>query len=658
MAHHDTKNDSAQEIEVPNYNPTRVVSSKTVINHPDYTRQSSKRYWINNEKHGTFKGPKFNPISQNPLTEKIDSSPAVSTPPKFVPYSSILSGLNVDLGNLQDAGKSKQKQKKSPNFEKNKKNQKTKFPKTKLLNPLSKGGLIKLQSLHKVKVEQQHQKGNAAKKTQNQQNAILIESSSENDDEVIAIEGPPPPTINLDSSDESVVSKKEFTLPKSVRQLKSTGMMDSPRPISPSSNSMMSDDFIVAPDKTRLLIDNYSEPGLQTAESPKNLQGESSKSNNSANKTLEDFKSQMTKPSSTESSSGQNTDRSSCEKEKGLEKKQEDSAKILRKLSKEQDSNEDSVYGSKAKKRVDSGTRKRSVSTKPSEESSSDEENKTIVPKKPKIRRRKSLGGRSSGKNTGDSESGTEIEPKHKLFASTPKEAKKKPKSRQKFNSERYEDDDFNTLLSTIVQDNDENDDMEDSEESDANVDHSVKEIRDSESFVTIDEVGDSDGEKSIPEIKNPVVSVIEIEDSNISPTKLSISVDDSDVADCTIIEKPIETITVDDESPYISSTGEKIIIPRPWKQQIPDDCDLMLNIRRSKFEPHEYIRDYDPNKPKKKTTPEDIAQELSRSDAGWNDEMKIFYNESWGGEAFNLTQVLANMPRKFKNLINFYQKI
>lgn len=598
-------------------------------------KQSSKRYWAN-EKPNSFKPQKFIPISQNPFAEKHISETSdvvkpVALAPKFVPYSSILSGFNNPGTNDNDKGKQKQNSKKIPNFEKNKKSPKNKMPKTKFINPMSKGGFMKLQKLHKSKVEQHKGKKNQlTPKSPVKSHTILIEDSSENEDEVIAIEPPPPPFIDLDSSDESVLSKKEFMSPETKKILKNFPLIHSPtRPVSPSSNSMMSDDFIVIQHKGKL-----KEKELQVKSTTKN----SIKDNKCTNKTLGELK--IVKPSST-SSSAQNTDRSSCEKEKeAQEKSKAEAAQTPKKPSKDLDTIEYSVYGSKTKKIA---SRKRSISNKPSENDSSSDTQNIVVAKKPKMKRRKSAASKSSGKNTGDSDSEKEMDPKHKLFASTPREAKKK---RKNFVSESYQDDEFNTMLSTIVQ----NDDadvlcLQDSESlSGASIKSPLKVPSQAGSYMTIDEVGASSAEENAVTRVETIIDKIPHK-SKKKPEVLEVA-DDTD-QDCTIIEKPIVTINVDDDSPYINEFGEKVITARRWVQQIPDGDDIMLNIQKNKFEPHEYIRDYDPSQPKALRNNQVIADELSRSNAGWNDEMKIFYNESWGGENFHLNEVLNKMPRK-----------
>ena len=43
----------------------------------------------------------------------------------------------------------------------------------------------------------------------------------------------------------------------------------------------------------------------------------------------------------------------------------------------------------------------------------------------------------------------------------------------------------------------------------------------------------------------------------------------------------------------------------------------------------------------------EDDDYEMFRTEAGWNDEMRRFYNDSWGGETFSVKNIRARMPSK-----------
>lgn len=43
----------------------------------------------------------------------------------------------------------------------------------------------------------------------------------------------------------------------------------------------------------------------------------------------------------------------------------------------------------------------------------------------------------------------------------------------------------------------------------------------------------------------------------------------------------------------------------------------------------------------------EDDNSDIFRTEAGWNDEMRRFYNDSWGGETFSVKNIRARMPSK-----------
>lgn len=90
-----------------------------------------------------------------------------------------------------------------------------------------------------------------------------------------------------------------------------------------------------------------------------------------------------------------------------------------------------------------------------------------------------------------------------------------------------------------------------------------------------------------------------------------------------------------------------------PTSEKAPTTEDIQLNTTHAEAAD---IRDSLPaqEKPKKKKTkkqkkpssPEVV--ERNGVEAGWDNEMRQFYHESWGGETFSISAVLNPMPRKF----------
>lgn len=264
---------------------------------------------------------------------------------------------------------------------------------------------------------------------------------------------------------------------------------------------------------------------------------------------------------------------------------------------------EDSIYGAKAKKTT--STRKRSLSMMQSE--SSEEENVVVISaKKSKMRRRKSEG---SWKSDVEQENSLEVEPRHKLFTSTPTVSTDlNPKKRgiiakRKFNSECYTDDEFANLLSNIVDEDNDEQDKEDSNE-----------------LVINSEISHS---------------------RNLVTTTSSFSSSNSKTDEC-------EVIDVDS-----SSNPPVVICERPSKQQHqrfkkPLYTDLSLNVVKNSFDVHEYIGNYNNSSTNESNNLAISQTDLEdNSEVGWNDEMRHFYNQSWGGENFYIGEVLNSMPRK-----------
>lgn len=544
------------------------MTSKSVNNNVEANKQKN-RYW--SDRKSTQNSAKHS----SPAIDKNQSDnnpPKLSVPVKFVPYSSVLTSIKVPEKSFEEIVE--------PEIKVENENEKT----SKFLNPLSKNGLEKMKKLKKLK--------NAKVSKQQQKKETNVSSDS---DDVIALEFEPPAPILIDSSDESVMSKKEL-----LQSTKSGKLQTVNRCISPSSNSMMSDDFIINQDKNRLnesFSFDMAEPDLfpRTAESAKNPT-----ENIIFDKSLKDL--QLEKLSSIESSSGN-------EKSKKVDQ-----------TSKSCDN--DSIYRSKTRKSSDSLNRRRSTSYKPSDSSSSENETTPSIKKQkvPKRRRKSNAAGKSK------SESEVEVEPKHKLFRSTPKVTSKNLKSIQNFISETYVEEEFGNMLSTILQN--------DSIEQDENPSETCE--KDSVISLDVSQTLGSESEKaesSQKDQKDPVTIIDVDEISN----------------DCVIIEKPIETITIDNDYPMFTENSCDEV-PRP-KQTECSNTDLILNVQRQQFEPHEYIRDYDKAKGSLGTFhvenegPED-------PEIGWNEEMKRFYNESWGGENFDTNDEISLLPRKLLKLV------
>ena len=490
---------------------------------------------------------------------KTESSAVIKT---FVPYTSILSFM------ASPPAPPPAKLSQQNNFEK-KKNKSAKFPKSgKLLNPMNKQGVTKGKSAMKIEIIAKKQKATMARKKAAQSRVVTtIELDDSDESDCVPIELPPPPLISLDSSDEEIVQK---------------------RPMSPSTSSIMSDDFIFAGDKRRL-----ENPFRSDEIYHRNIA--------QVKETLQKAKA-LTKVSSSSSS---DSTRSSCERTAASKEQKTDLVPEPRKKRKTAPADrvsieQDSIYGAKT-------TVSKTVQDKPTE--SSEEETPCVNVRIQNVRRRKSTGSRK--KSTEGDQSEPE-DPKTKQVTSTPVVPAKR---RSRFITPSYNDEEFASMISTILRSGD-GDVMEDDESSEAH------ENDESETQAV------KEGETSIISVGNSTSPINDIETQIQSET------------DCEIIEQPSLVVEVPDEEeaedPVVSDSDDSI-----RGVTVPINCDLSLNVTQTSFKPHEHIS----NKAETSDAIVSASDLKFNPEIGWNDEMKFFYNGNWG-ETFNISTMLDEMPR------------
>lgn len=302
------------------------------------------------------------------------------------------------------------------------------------------------------------------------------------------------------------------------------------RAMSPSSSSIISDDFIVAGDKRRV------------ADPFKALENNKKKS----------VPVKITKIPSTSSSSSA---RSSCER-----------ATVQPVHDPSDNSNDDSIYGTKAR------PVKPAIKPAQPETDSSDDEMPCVNEKNLK---------RRSNKSKSDPESD-----KEEISASTPLA---KIRKRSRFITPSYTEDEFATMISSILS-------------------------------------GGAIAEES------------EESNSALEPVKLAPPPEHvkSPEPDCQIIEQPVEVVSVpdDDDQPILSDSDDST-----RAVELPKDCDISLNVTQIPFEPHEHLWDAD----NYTSVDEKIVGQVD-PEIGWNDEMRFFYNHNWGGKHFNMTNIYDGM--------------
>lgn len=498
-----------------------------------------------NQKFPILPKPHTATVTEENNKDKV-AEPAIKA---YVPYTSVLSFMAT----LAETSKVIE----PPATSYEKKSKAAKFPKNgKVLNPMSKQGVTKGKAAMKLEIQMRKQKAAVArKKAQKIVTTITLDDSDESD--CIPVELPPPPLITLDSSDEETIRKK--------------------RAMSPSTSSIISDDFIVAGDKRRLV-----NPFKSEIISAKKVAQQKA--------TLEKVKALTAAPSSTSSS---DSARSSCERNVASGSKVPTASEQRAKRRKSDSfTNEDSIYGAKAKSKPSKETAKQS--------DSSEDEAPCVNAKNQKPKRRKSTGSRQKSTN-GDQ---SEVEDP-KIIGSTPVAQSKRSK-RSRFITPSYNEDEFASMISTILNPGEEVED-----------DESV----DDENFAVAVTVNGSSTE--------PIVTKALI----AAPAKEK---------DCVIVEQPIVTVEVPDDDDRIASDSDDSM--RGFNK--PIECDLSLNVTQVPYDPHEYIQ-----------TAGETSRELQVSscddrvnpEIGWNDEMKFFYDGSWGGENFNIATMLSEMPRDNK---------
>lgn len=498
--------------------------------------------------------------------ETITSATTTTAPTavkSFVPYSSPLSFMSPPPEPQKDEADMK-----VPSYEK-KKAKPVKFPKKgKLLNPLSKQGVFKSKSAMKIEIQAKKQKATMARKKAAINRIVpTIELVDSDESDCIPVELPPPPLILLDSSDEEIIKNK--------------------RALSPSTSSIISDDFIVAGDKRRLVNPFKSDDVLSFAE--KRIRVSHQKA------TFEKVKA-LTKVQSSTSSS--ESAQSSTEKTTTPTEQKSNESRIKRKSANRDrnsldNSNEDSIYGAKIK------------TAKPSKKQvneSSEDEAPCVNAKNHKIRRRKSTASRN--KST-DQDSDEDVDPKLKLIASTPVASGVK---RSRYISSTYNDAEFATMISTILHSGD-------AEQEESGDDHDDKNNETIQAVNKAISINDSTQPGSLTEIGSKV----------------------SQESDCVVIEQSVEIFEVPDDQADSDSDNSM----RGFN--VPITCDLSLNVTQIPYDPHEYIQNCGENS--EELLPLTSTDRVN-PEVGWNEEMKFFYDGSWGDENFCISTILNEMPR------------
>lgn len=602
--HHEESYETVNPLNTEQPTTSRHVTNSSVVNSSVASNPSGGRYWAGNkryypQKETGYLGNKPKPVILGKNVVQSDKNNPIQNRPKLLaPYTSFLSQMNLKDTEEETpvAGTAKPSKNKKSDTE-NKKEQAREQEEepepeihpssvkniikqmnskaNKNINPFSKNLPVKAKKLEKI----QAKKLRAAKNRKNKNIPVVILDSSDDgdDDDVIEIPLPKPPLISIDSSDsESVASKSEFLSPnvkKKFKQKSTNSRCNSPA-------SIMSDDFIMPNDRSRLNESRESLNILEDEELQMNQTVDSvvtkKRMNTSQNliKKIADVL-KINEAKDTEVIESEKTTKNyevnnliaSVDIYESESSDMPDSVynRVKDKKGVPEDK-EDAGDGKLQKKSKRMRKRKSSGSNKGSELSSSDEDEFTIknivTTSSPYIMRGEAVqnaitdGGKKS----------------------------KIPNKRRRFDSRVESDEEFISILSSIVHPDSESDDEEDT---------SKEKSLDARDLVNHLKVVDEEDEEKEEEI-------ISVSDKNISTIEDENSSDD--------IQLNVEVPQKEDE--LIMSV---------------DECPDVLEVQCERRSPL-----------------------VDQFEIGWNDEMRKFYNNSWGGEDFDIDDVMGSMSGEY----------
>lgn len=478
----------------------------------------------------------------------------------------------------------------------------------------------------------------------------------DDDDDVIILPTQAPPLINLDSSDEETtppnVHEHEFTEPTAV----SDNRRKAPRSASPSSSIQSADDFIGQNDQRNFGFDTFgtlSDEEMcqvsETVETQLNNKTTKNGSNNRAPIPTDNDNAIFTPPKQ------MNKDKTKTVTKKSYEVGA-NSFTAVDVYESESSDMPDTVYAKGV-----SGKRK-----KMSDSDSSSVEDVSIVKSK-RLRKRKSSGSARESDHvhsddtssdlpeddddddTDDDEApnGNSYLVRGEALGKVKNSNKKKASKANKVSNEKRSKDDFINKLSSIVrsQNESENDEPESPHETSTesiearDIVETVLQRRTKKSkknqSVEAEPIA-SDNEKSNAwEITDQVGETDELNLGRIFDASALESLND-DGKSQNEDGKPEDTeanqeksTESNEEQPQLNTEEVSKPTEEPKQSSSGDQSELVANEEENN----------DNN---------DDDDQLFNTEAGWNDEMRRFYHDSWGGETFSLRNIRARMPSKF----------
>ncbi|XP_029730342.2 uncharacterized protein LOC109431655 [Aedes albopictus] len=638
--------------------PVRLVTDKSIINNARQTASVAsskiKRYWDSLQQQNSrlsYPGIRQPRRAVPELTEVRDGcgaaeGAAVQPRKVFTPYKSILGSLGSGLlreddhplptiDNLEDKQKRRKNTQKdgkrnNPAGSRNRKMdqlKKIKVKKSKALKSRQKaGGLGEQRLVATIDLDtSSEEEGEYVSPDPIKQEKKEKESEERHEDsdpdEVVLIPTAPPPLVCIEDSEDDA-TKDGFTQPKSKKK-KQSKKTRSPRCVSPSNSSIMSDDFIGHSDRTRFndsFIEGINNDEELDCTAPHTvgslLAGE--------RRVFGDIAREARAPSiSSDCTVATSSDTTDPDKRNGLKPNQSIGGQTLGtpKLSSTPKQilpskravvvakpskcvEDDSIYAATSAKKAKAATEKNPTSGSSSEES-----------------------------DDGNISSHSKRSKSYQSDTST-KSLLKRRKKRRKQDSEHYSDEDFASMLTDIVQAISENEEDSSEEEEETPLmeiaDASLQEreqspqsprealfIDQSDDVQEVQEEPEPPTDISLPqinqtmEVASPTMVKNDPQETKSTPEQPVPETESVPLA------PPPPVITVADEESQPNRSQRE----NQHQERIDDADDDMCGIRRI---------DHDP-------------------ECGWNDEMRKFYNDSWNCEDFNISTVLFNMPRSNK---------
>lgn len=594
--HHDENYETVNPLNTEQPTNSRHVTNSSVVNSSVATNTSGVRYWAGNKRFYPQKeiGYVYKPNKPVVLGKNVIQSdnPIQNRSKPLAPYTSFLSQMNLKdtdeetlstspIASTSKSSSTKTSSKTKKSDSESKKDEVEKLQKqpdvnseivknlkiinskmNKNINPFNKNApvTIKIKKLEKLKAK----KTKAAKNRKNKNIPVVILDSSADDDDVIEIPMPQPPLISIDSSDsESITSKSEFLSPnvkKKLKQKSTNSRCNSPA-------SIMSDDFIMPNDRSRL---NESRESLNA------LEDEELQINQTVDSVVTKKRLNTSQALIQKIADVLNINKATnpiVELEKQSAKNYEVSNSIASADVYESESSDmpDSVYN-------------RVKDRKTASEDKDDTGDGKLQKKSKRMRKRKSSGSNKGSEHNSSSSDEDEFTIKNIVTTSSPyimrgeavqnaiTDGGRKLKiinKRKRFDSKIESDEEFISILSSIVHPDSESDDEEDtSKEKSINARDLVNHLK------VVNELNEEEEEEK-------------------SSDDIQINVE--------IPQKEDESIMSVDECPNV----------------LEMQCE-----RRSPL--------------------------IDQFEIGWNDEMKKFYNSSWGGEDFDIEEVMGSMSGEY----------